>query len=104
MILRGSRYQNAQITGIRTADGRVRKYVHDRPIFQLPNVGAQAEEHLLSGGEELDSIADLYYKRDTDWWVIADVNDIFFMFDAKPGDVLLVPSRAMVDEFLRTGA
>lgn len=95
MIVKGSRYEGVAITGIRFADGTDKKLLHDRRIFSPEDVGTQGVEHLVVGSETLDSIANDYYNDDTLWWLIADVNNIFFMHDVQPGDTVIVPDPAI---------
>ena len=95
-ILRGSRYQGVPITGVRNVEGNERKFINDRRIFSLDDVGEDAIEHTLVGGEELDSLASRYYDDDKLYWLIADVNDILFPFDVEPGQVIVVPNPDIV--------
>jgi len=95
-ILRGSRYQGVPITGIRTDDGKERKFINDRRIFSLDDVREDALEHTLVGGEQLDNLADLYYKDDKLYWLIADVNDILFPLDIEAGQVIIIPNPDLV--------
>ena len=96
MILRGSRYVGIPYTGIKTVDGKTKKFLHDRRIYSVDDVGENAIEHEVKGEETLDSLADFYYKNDQLWWLIADVNDILFAFDIQPGDVLVIPDPSIV--------
>lgn len=100
-ILRGSRYQGVPFTGIKTLDGKTRKFLHDRRIFSAKDIGTNSIEYVVQGEEELDSIADKFYDDETLWWLIADVNDIEFAFDVAPGDIIIVPARFIVTSLLR---
>ena len=95
-ILRGSRYQGVPITGVRTADGKERKFINDRRIFSIDDVREDAIEHTIIGGQQLDNLADIYYKDDKLYWLIADVNDILFPLDIVPGQVVIVPNPDLV--------
>lgn len=102
MILSGSRYENVPFTGLKFADGRTKKLLHDRRIFGPADIGDNSFEHTIEGDEQLDVLADRFYDDDTLWWIIADVNDILFFYDVKPGDRLVIPDPAIVTE-LRLG-
>lgn len=95
MIPVGSRYQGVDITGIRTTDGKEKKFLHDRRVFSMTDVGTTGFEYTVVGEEVLDGIADKFYGDDTLWWLIADVNNIFFMFDVGPGDVIIIPDPSI---------
>lgn len=96
MILRGSRYEGIPFTGIKTLDGKTKKMLHDRRIFSLDDVSDRFIEHTVVGQETLDALAERFYKDDRLWWIIADVNDILFLFDVQPGDVLVIPDPGIV--------
>ncbi len=94
-ILKGSRYEGVPITGIRYADGSERKFLNDRRIFGPADVGTNGVEHVIQGQETLDALANTFYGDDTLWWLIADVNNIFFMWDAGPGDTIIIPDPSI---------
>ena len=102
-IFSGSRYEGVDITGIKTLDGNIRKFLHDRRIFSREDIGPDSIEHVVSGDEQLDGLAETFYGDQNLWWLIADVNDIHFALDLAPGQRLLIPSPAVVAElgFLR---
>jgi hypothetical protein len=91
VIVQGSRYEGVDITGIRTVDGKERKFLHDRRVFSMADVGANGFEYEIKGEETLDAIADRFYGDDKLWWLIADVNNILFAFDVQPGDTIIIP-------------
>lgn len=95
-ILRGSRYQGVPITGVRTTDGVERKFLNDRKIFSLDDVRDDAIEHTIVGGQQLDTLAEIYYKNDKLYWLIADVNDILYPLDIVPGQIVIVPNPDLV--------
>jgi hypothetical protein len=49
--------------------------------------------HLVIEGETLSNIAGKveYYNNSKYWWVIADVNQLYWSFELTPGMVLLIP-------------
>jgi len=95
-ILRGSRYEGVPFTGIKTTDGKTKKLLHDRRVFTREDIGQDFIEHTIEGEEELDALADRYYKNDELWWLIADVNNKFFMFDVTVGETIVVPSPSVL--------
>jgi nucleoid-associated protein YgaU len=95
-ILRGSRYEGVAFTGIRTVDGKTKKFLHDRRIFTLKDVGANTFEHMVKGQETLDGLAETFYENQNLWWLIADVNNILFALDLQPGTILKIPNRAVL--------
>jgi hypothetical protein len=100
MIFRGSRYEGVPFTGIKTLDGKTRKMLHDRRIYSIDDVTDLSIEHVVEGEETLDALAERFYKDDRLWWIIADVNDILFMFDVKAGDTLLIPDPDIVRDLI----
>ena len=102
-VLRGSRYEGVPYTGIQTEDCQIKKFLHDRRIISLDDVKTTAVEHTIVGEQQLDTLANLYYKDERLWWVIADVNDILFPLDVEPGQVVLIPDPAvslLADQYL----
>lgn len=97
-IFSGSRYEGVDITGIKSLDGKSRKFLHDRRIYSKEDVGSNSFEHTVAGGEQLDSLADSFYGDQNLWWLIADVNDILFALDLQPGQILTIPTKALVIE------
>lgn len=95
MIVQGSRYQGVPMTGIRTVDGKDRKLIHDRTVFSMADVGADGIEYEVKGEETLDALADRFYGDDTLWWLIGDVNNIFFAFAVVPGDRIIIPDPSI---------
>ena len=98
LILRGSRYEGVPFTGVRTVDGKIRKFLHDRRIFTKEDIGSNAFEHTVVGQETFDGLADEFYDDQSLWWLIADVNDFLFPLDLKAGDTLLIPDRSVLAE------
>ena len=47
--------------------------------------------------DELDSIAFSSGIVPQQWWIIADLNDVFFAFDVKPLQRLVVPNIEILD-------
>ncbi len=95
-VFRGSRYEGVEFTGIKTRDGKTRKFLHDRRIFTREDIGDRGFEHIVSGQEELDSLADRFYDNQNLWWLISDVNDILFPLDLPRGTVLLIPDKSVL--------
>lgn len=102
-IYSGSRYQGVDYTGTLDRNGKERKLLHDRRIFSLDDVKDDAIEHTVSGKERLDTIADTYYQDEDLWYLIADVNDVFYKDDVVPGQVLVIPNPEIVDDLRNNG-
>jgi len=99
MIFRGSRYENVAYTGIQDAECKIRRFLHDRRIYTQEDVGERAFEHTVVGQETLDSLAEQYYGKQSLWWLLADVNEIFFaLAEVEPGTVLVIPEEDVVRE------
>lgn len=48
--------------------------------------------HVVKDGDRLDSLAYRYLQDARLWWVIAEYNNISWLFDLAPGQVLRIPS------------
>lgn len=97
-IFSGSRYQGVAYTGVKALDGSVRKFLHDRRIYSLRDVGNSSFEYVVQGEEQLDGLADSFYGDQNLGWLIADVNNILFPLDIRPGDRLVIPNKSLVTE------
>lgn len=97
-ILRGSRYEGVAFTGVRTLDGKIRKFLHDRRVFTKEDIGSNSFEHTVTGQETFDSLADTFYKDENLWWLLADVNNFLFPLELTVGDVLLIPDKSVLAE------
>lgn len=95
-ILRGSRFQGVAYTGIKTDDGCSRKVLALRRHFTAQDISDRAIEHVVEGEEQLDTLAERYYRDERLWWLIADVNEILFPLDIPVGTVLIVPDPAVL--------
>lgn len=47
--------------------------------------------HTVIDGDTLGKIAFNEYGNSKEWWVIADVNDLYWPFELTLGDLLLIP-------------
>jgi hypothetical protein len=93
-IFKGSRYETVrEFTPIvDTETGKVRNFLHNRRVLSKRDIGQGFFTHVVKVGELLDGIAYIYYGLETLWWVIADINDLFYIFDIFPGQILIVPT------------
>ena len=108
-VLRGSRYEGVEFTGIRGTDGVVRRFLHQRePLSEADVQDDDVVIHELEHRQELDFLAFQFAKKPLIWWVIADVNGILFPLtetldgtrgvtpeELKPGQTLVIPLRLM---------
>jgi hypothetical protein len=90
-VFRGSRYENVKFTGILGEDGKVRKFLHARDPLNVQEVRGPFLIHPFQRGDELDSITHRVAGKPRLWWLLADINDIFFPLDIEPGTELLIP-------------
>ena len=77
-VLPGSRYVGAKVTEVRDEDGVVRRYVHDREMFDSSDIGPGALSVSVQVEEELDFYAFKLMGSGTRWWLLADVNELLF--------------------------
>jgi len=96
MIFEGSRYQGIPATAIRGEDGKVRKILRFREGLKQQDAGSGFVVHTVSGDEMLDHLAFRYAGgqpgKESLWWLIADVNDIYFPFELEKGKQLIIPT------------
>ena len=93
-VFGGSRYERSNVEFFEGADGTPRQ------VLSLPfpdPVSFAATQHVVSEGERMESIAALYYRDPTAWWVIAQANpEQFFPEKLSPGVVLRIPRDRFV--------
>jgi hypothetical protein len=94
-VFRGSRYENVKFTGILGEDGKVRKFLHAREPLNPQEVRGPFTLLAFQRGDELDAITHRAAGKSRLWWVLADINDIFFPLDIEPGTELTVPVREL---------
>ena len=89
-VFSGSRYENSNYTSIKYSDGKIKKFIHPRlPIFR----SSRSEQMVipLQQNELLDEIAVRFGHKETDWYIIAEMNDIFFALDLETGIDIRIP-------------
>ena len=94
-IFQNSRYEGLPITGIRFPDGQDRKLIHSRIPFRLSDVSRNATTYIVREGDEIDLIAANFYGDENLWWIIAEINEMFFPLDDAElpvGKELIIPS------------
>lgn len=92
----GSRYAGVAFTGVKGLDGITRKYLHDRHVYTVRDVGDRFIEHVVAGEETLDALAERYYQNQELWWFLADVNEVQFPLDVGPGAKLKIPHKSVL--------
>jgi hypothetical protein len=95
MIVKNSRYEGSEFTGIRGVDGVVRRYVHARVPLTKEDVSGDVVIHTTETGQEMDELTFRFAKKPLLWWLLADVNDIIFPLEPKPGTELLIPTQEL---------
>lgn len=89
-----SRYRGVPITSFVLLDGTVKNLLHRRSYITLDDVGDNFTIHRVTEGETIDFISFFRYGDESLWWVIADVNNLFFVLDElTPGIDLIIPGR-----------
>ena len=87
MITKQSRYASCVIL----TDG-TRSWLGSRhPLVALPRDDDRF--HQVKPHDRIDALAARYLGEATLWWVIADVNELFFPLALPVGQVLRIPSR-----------
>jgi hypothetical protein len=97
-IFEGSRYKNLGYIGIRQTDGSTKRFLDARRPLTIDDVRGEFVIHPVQGGEVLDLLAYRYYGDESKWWIIAEVNDIFFMYDIVPGQQLVIPNKKILEK------
>lgn len=95
-ILPGSRYSGVSYTGVKGTDGITRKYLHDRRVYTMQDIGDRFVEHVVVGEEILDALAERYYQDQNLWWFLADVNEVLFPLDVTSGMRLKIPHLSVL--------
>ena len=90
-VYKGSRYEGVGAMALLESDGKVRMVLNSRTPFTMEDVGDNFIMHKVTAGEQLDEIAYRYYKKEWLWYLIADVNQIFWPQDLAPRTELVIP-------------
>lgn len=97
-VLRNSRYEGVEFTGIRGADGVVRKFLHQREPLGPPDatqLDVVVKE--LEAGEELDGQTFKTVQKALVWWVLADMNEVLFPLSSLRNDQRLPDFNPVTD-------
>jgi nucleoid-associated protein YgaU len=97
-----SRYHGEQVYDAPAPDGGVRPVIAMRLASATAPRPENAFNHLVGGGETLESIAWRHYGASTLWWRIADANPLIFPTDLRSGVPVLVPGGAAVGRVERS--
>jgi len=97
-IFSGSRYEGVNLIAIQE-NGTTRVLFEDREPISLDDFAGDPIQVTVQVSDEIDFIAARFYGRSTLWWIIADVNDLFFPFTLTEGQVLLLPPIDFVRRF-----
>lgn len=92
-VYRGSRYQGTKATGVLVADGTIRPFMHLRDPLTSEDVETGFVSYETKSGDELDGLAFQAGGKSTLWWILADINEIFFSLDLPIGVNLTVPTQ-----------
>jgi len=92
-VYRGSRYDGVSTTPLTDVNNRMIRYLHNRtPLTQNDLVGP-AYRYELRQGDDLDRLSFLRSGEERLWFLIAELNEVFWPFDLGPEDELLIPSE-----------
>jgi nucleoid-associated protein YgaU len=95
MIIRGSRYENASILRVTTADGSTQFAIY--PTRMLLTEQVTFVQRTVVAGDRLDTLAHRYYQNSLLWWIIARANpEILYPDDIPPGTILRIPDASSI--------
>lgn len=77
-VYSNSRYATAKLTKVVLENGEIRPYVHDRKVIYSDELRSPMQVVNVTAGTEIDQLAYKYYGDETQYWRIADVNDLLF--------------------------
>ncbi len=107
-IYPGSRYVGSKVTEVKTDDGEVRRYIHDREMFDGTDIGPGALTITVQVEEELDLYAHKLMGSGTRWWLLADTNELLFplhdtnrngLNDMRPFRQIRIPARELFSRY-----
>lgn len=97
-IFEGSRYirgeNGKKITATKvTRNGKTITFLHDRLAYRLKDLRDTVNIHETNPADLLDLLAHVSCGQSTKWFLIADVNEMFYPDDELDlGRILLIPS------------
>lgn len=97
-IFSGSRYNSVKeyTPVVNRPDGKVRNFLHNRKVFSIDEVKENFTRYEVVNGDLIDKIAYEFYGDETLWWLIADVNNIDYAWDLRPGQILTIPPETIL--------
>jgi len=101
MILKGSPYQNGTIVdwAVIGDDTLTGKELFRLDFLSIEDLGDDYDIYTTQQGDELDELSFRFYGDDRFWWILADVNDLQFIFDLEPNIKLIIPSENFVKKY-----
>jgi hypothetical protein len=94
----GSRYKlgenGKKITATKIIkEDRTITFLHDRKVYSLKDMKAAASLREVKQGEQIDLIAYESCADELKWWLIADINEMFYPDDEmEKGTRILIPN------------
>ena len=103
-VFQGSRYANESVTPIKFDSGEVKHYLHMRLQIRQEELNFDLVEDNVQEDEEFqDYAASVFAGRADRWWLLAEMNEVFFPYDLKLGQRTVLPSKALLDTLQNKG-
>ena len=96
-IFAGSRYAGQVAVDV-VKNGKKKTYIGLRDNFDKSKLKNYFFVYVVNEGDEIDLIAHKFGIDPSQWWIIADLNDLFFPLDLVPGSTLLIPSTKILKD------
>lgn len=100
-VFKGSRYENSDIVRIVDSNNVARSYVPRGDALRPVDLENNYFIHQKKETQELDAISYGFGYPPTKWWVIGEVNQIFFGFDIANGTQVSVPETDLMSNPIR---
>jgi len=93
----GSRYRGLKVTEIIENDGTRKLFLHLRNTLNPETMKDKYSIYTVQQGDELDLIMKKHGMTPDQWWIIAELNNIFFAFDIAPGQKIVIPDISILE-------
>jgi len=103
-VFQGSRYANEKVTPIKLDSGEERNYLHMRLQIRQEDLNFDLIQDNVQEDEEFqDFAAAVFTGRADRWWLLAEMNEVFFPYDLKTGQKTVLPSKTLLDTLQNKG-
>ena len=96
-IFNGSRYAGQHAVDL-IKDNKRKVYIGLRDNFDKEKLKNKFSVYIVKEGDEIDLIAYKFGISPSQWWIIADLNDLFFAFDLHVGQSLIIPNQDILKD------